>query len=181
MIEKNLCGPIRSFDAPRKCYQSNKAPKMLKAGKTFPSRGPFDLSFECTMMLFSDKTTHTSPVMEKNRKQILSRAILLAMMVLLILPCTVKQEIKQALDIPVSPSERFEKPGRSAICHTVTLEEVRLSTGQHQEAPVSTGSTLPSQWPPVPFYGTTTSFGNISSTTWTTPVPIYILHEQYLI
>lgn len=119
--------------------------------------------------------------MKKNRKQILSRAILLVMVVLLFLPCTVKQEIKQALDIPVSTSERFEKPGRTAVCHTVILKEVRPSTAQHQDTPGSTGITSSSPLLPVPFYATTTSFGDILSTTRTTPVPIYILQEQYLI
>lgn len=106
-------------------------------------------------------------------------AVWLGLIILLMLPCPLKQEVKRSLDIPVAqvPGQFSQK---SILCSTyiassadVQYEQSTLSKsplGSHCAAPHAADRA--SQWVhTVPFVDTSPP----------TAVPYYILHEQYLI
>lgn len=116
--------------------------------------------------------------MKSGIRHIFSKAIVILMLFFVCLPCSIKREIKQVLNISVADLGDAPKPNESAICEVYTRAMVQknavsfqkknqqayqynycstfqLSTDQHQ-----------------------TSF---SKNEVFIQVPIYILHEQYLI
>lgn len=117
-------------------------------------------------------------LMKKSISFIFTHAVIILVMAFVSLPCSVKREIKQALNIPVSHSE---KPNQAIVCATFIQEENRSISisgkkkdveKQHLQASGFVfRETTALHHPAFPFPGI-----NHPS-----PVPIYILHEQYLI
>jgi hypothetical protein len=50
------------------------------------------------------------------------------MMFLVCLPCSIKRELKQALDIPVAPIEYAHKANKTAVCYSFSNAEVQNPT-----------------------------------------------------
>lgn len=115
--------------------------------------------------------------MKVKNRHILTKFIIIALMAVICLPCPIRQEIKQVLDIPVEQSDQLENLEKTAICQSVTIDENWHTSDQQTEVGCDAekiphidvriasdvGSIPLLSHPPV------------------TPVPIYILHEQYLI
>ncbi len=102
------------------------------------------------------------------------------MIVFVCLPCSVKREIKQVLNVPVAPLEHSQKPNKTVICHTFAKEEnQKVSVSCQQKDVQKYHDTFG-----FTFYQTNLLQHNIfafSESKISAPVPIYILHEQYLI
>lgn len=115
--------------------------------------------------------------MNKFKRHIFPHTIIALMMVLFCLPCPVRQNIKQALDLPI---ERFEKPEKTTICQSTTVD-VFLNVIDESLEKVITGDEISSSSivKPVTFHH------HSKITHWTrkrfVSVPIFLLHEQYLI
>lgn len=100
---------------------------------------------------------------------------------LIVLPCTIKQDIKQSLNIPIQ-EERFEKPDKNATCASVKqdLDEITAPTFSTDQE-ISTADTdfhhasvhsLISRYHNAVIYPREVP---------TSPVPLFILHEVYRI
>jgi hypothetical protein len=102
------------------------------------------------------------------------------MMLLLCLPCSVKQEVKLALDIPISNLESNAKPNQLVACQNFPQDVGQTYSIPFQKKEIQSldyTSFIYFKLSTVSYrYEAYTSKNNISST-----VPIYILHEQYLI
>ena len=114
--------------------------------------------------------------------KILAKSAIYVMAILLCLPCALKQEIKHVLDVPASQLERFEKPEKAAICVSMTVDEVRSTFGSNVENE-SIYFTKASSFIPRPQI-----YQKASHDTYPTrgkpffsPIPIFVLHERYLI
>lgn len=105
---------------------------------------------------------------------------MLVMIVLLCLPCSIKREFKQALNIPVAPIEHAQKTNKTAVCNTIaTIEKQHHTVSSKQKR-------LPKLTPHLEFVLTPANLIQFNVFTFSeskssSAVPIYILHEQYLI
>lgn len=108
---------------------------------------------------------------------ILKKMSIISMILMLCLPCTIKREIKKSFNIPVS--EKTAKINQFSTCSGF-LNEISGSTSSLLSKTIPKGQ--------VRWYGATqktviadqcktsnSSYGVVC------PVPIFILHEQYLI
>ena len=114
--------------------------------------------------------------------KIVAKSAIYVMAILLCLPCTIKQEIKQVLDVPVSQLEQFVKPGKTAICQSVTVDQVRTvfeSNAEDDSKQFTDVSSLTSR----PQTNDKLSHEAYPSRDkpFTSPIPIFVLHERYLI
>lgn len=102
------------------------------------------------------------------------------MAVFICLPCSLKREIKQALHIPVAQLNHTEKPNKTVVCQTLVQEENReTSVSFHKKDLQKQGSGLrPGVYAALSIPHNTIPF---AGTDVPIPIPIYILHEQYLI
>jgi len=118
--------------------------------------------------------------MKRMVRYIFTKAIIILMTFFVCLPCSAKKEFKQILEIPFSDLEASEKPNKNSICQTFTKsEKTKLSTSNQKKSlqkwnyncdlTVILHKTLNLHFNPF------LNFQIASS------VPIYILHEQYLI
>lgn len=118
--------------------------------------------------------------MKRVVRHIFTKAIIILMTFFVCLPCSAKKEFKQILEIPFSGLESSEKPNKNSICQNFTKsEKTKLSTSKQEKVlqkwnyncdlNVILHKTLSLNFSP---------FLNIQIAS---SVPIYILHEQYLI
>jgi hypothetical protein len=118
--------------------------------------------------------------MQLKNRHIFSKSILVLMMLLLCLPCSVKQEVKLALDIPISNLDSSAKPNQLVTCQNLTQDVSQTYSIPFQKKEIQSldyTSFIDFQLSTVSYrYEAYTSKNDIPST-----VPIYILHEQYLI
>lgn len=101
------------------------------------------------------------------------------MLVLLCLPCTVKQNIKQAFDIPVSQIERSEKPEKAGICQTVTIDASRKAFDLNPQK-VMPGDVVTSLHHTALLFHTPPT-KNLWDKQLFTSIPIYLLYDEFLI
>lgn len=119
--------------------------------------------------------------MKRSIRHIIAKTAIILMTVMICLPCTVKQEIKQALDVPISQLERFDKQTKAAVCQSITIDETRKGSDVNHENE-STKYIGELQSPPIPsIYTVLHNSLPQSHLEYSTPVPIFVLHEQYLI
>lgn len=118
--------------------------------------------------------------MKGSIRHIFTNAIIMLMAVFVCLPCSVKREIKQAFDIPVTHSEHSEQPNKAIVCLTFTKKENQKVSISYQK------KVLPKHHYKFgfAFYQTDVSLHTIfphAEIKIPASVPIYILHEQYRI
>lgn len=90
------------------------------------------------------------------------------------MPCTAKQELKRAFHIPIQ--EQIDKPNQTNIC-TVTIEGIATKTIATFE---QANNLRESKIAHAALIVQTCVYDNPQRSFYAT-VPIYILHEQYLI
>lgn len=106
--------------------------------------------------------------------------IIILMTFLVSLPCVVKKDFKQALNISVSDLEQAEKPNKSIVCTSFSKTESHNKSVSFQKKEVQKfdydfgGVQNSSEVSHFNFH----PFADIQITS---SVPIYILHQQYLI
>lgn len=111
-------------------------------------------------------------------RQICIRLSILLMALLLGMPCSVKRNIKQLLDVPLSEATSM---GHSTapctnVCTENSIKKV-VDAGKKKHKPDTSGlKTNSSQEIVLHSLSTAPIEGGIIH-----PIPIYILHEQYLI
>jgi hypothetical protein len=118
--------------------------------------------------------------MKLHTGHIFKKTIIILMTVFLCLPCSVKREIKQALNVPVAPLEHSQKTNKAVICHTFTNDGNQKLSVSPQQKDVQ----KPNHIFDFAFQQTNLLQHHIftfSEIKFSAPVPIYILHEQYLI
>ncbi|MFH6967195.1 hypothetical protein [Flavobacterium sp. FlaQc-28] len=118
--------------------------------------------------------------MKGSIRYIFTNAIIILMMVFVCLPCSVKREVKQALNIPVASLEHSEKPNKTIVCHTFTKGKTQKVSVSCQNKDIQ----KPYYTFDFAFYQNNLLQHNrlpFSETNLSALVPIYILHEQYLI
>lgn len=118
--------------------------------------------------------------MKNNARHILTKTIIIMMAVFICLPCSLKREIKQALHIPVAQLKHAEKSDKTVVCQTLAQEENRKHSHSIQKKDIQkygaglgqdVYSTFAIPHISIPFTGIDIPIS----------IPIYILHEQYLI
>lgn len=118
--------------------------------------------------------------MQLKNRHIFSKSIIVLMMLLLCLPCSLKQDVKLALDIPISNLESNAKPNQLVTCQNLTQDVGQSYSIPFQKKEIQGldySCFIDFQLPTVSHrYEVYFSKNNISST-----IPIYILNEQYLI
>lgn len=118
--------------------------------------------------------------MKRMIRPIFTKTIILLMTFFVCLPCFAKQEIKQILEIPFVHLENSEKSNKNLLCQSFTKKgKINLSFSNPQKhiqkcnyncgEIVSLRNSLQANFSP---------FLNLKIAS---VVPIYILHEQYLI
>lgn|SRR5690606_5410961 len=109
-------------------------------------------------------------------QHIVFRAIIITLMMCLAMPCSAKQDIKKALNIPTF--ENVEKPNKTTTCQTL----VEKST---QKTSVSFQKKITKNISFISFLSIETPEKqldiNFTEQPLSSPIPIYILHEQYRI
>lgn len=104
------------------------------------------------------------------------RTIVIALMMCLALPCSAKQDIKKALNIPTF--ENVEKPNKTTTCQTLVEKSTQKTSVSFQKKITENNffpSFLSTEIPEKQFNI------NFKEQPLSSSVPIYILHEQYLI
>lgn len=129
--------------------------------------------------IFATSTQEISQ-MKLYKGHFITKAIIILMTVFVWMPCTVKSEIKQAFDIPYSAVENSSKPNKTAVCQSYTNEENRrlsVSSFQKNLQRLQEFSVVALQ----PNATLQHNYVTVSGKDIFLSVPIYILHEQYLI
>lgn len=118
--------------------------------------------------------------MKNSTRHVLTKIAIMMMLIFVGLPCTVKKAIKQELNIPVNSSGIVVKPNENIVCHSFAMEEVVKNATSYQitALPIQDADRYFSCFSgynlqPVPL--------SVSSISLSETVPLYILHEQYLI
>ncbi len=117
-------------------------------------------------------------LMKKSISFIFTHAVIILVMAFVSLPCSVKREIKQALNIPVSHSE---KPNQTIVCTAFVQEENRGISVSSQKKELKKKQLRATGFAFLEtsvLHQSVFAFPGINRPS---PVPIYILHEQYLI
>lgn len=116
--------------------------------------------------------------MQDGIKNSITRTIIILMFFLLCLPCSAKREIKLTLDIPLNEIENKFSSTQSGICFITTVKKASVSF----EAKVvkkyhsNNFSSFQHVILTSPLFSTSFPEKKVSKI-----IPIYILHEQYLI
>ncbi len=113
-------------------------------------------------------------------RSVFSNALILLMTVFLCLPCSAKKEIKQAFNIPVEHLGHPEKPDKAAVCQHFTRQETRKTSVSFQKKTAENHSFRFSitDYPPCTLQHKVSLLKDIKAPP---SVPLFILHEQYLI
>jgi hypothetical protein len=107
-----------------------------------------------------------------------SKAVVILMLFFVCLPCSIKREIKQVLNISVADLSDAPKPNESAICEVFTgaiAQKNAVSNQKKQQQAYHHHSFSPFQ------LSTDQYSSSVSENEVFIQPPIYILHEQYLI
>lgn len=113
-------------------------------------------------------------------RPIFAKVIIFLMTFLLGLPCAVKKDLKQVLNIAVSDLQQTEKPNKSIICPSYSVTEGTRNSVSHQKKEVK---RFDCDFSGIIYLSEVsdcdrTPFSNVH---FVTAIPLYILHEQYLI
>ena len=110
----------------------------------------------------------------------LKQNLLLLMMVILVLPCALKKEIKDSVFISSHSSEQIEKPNKTANCLSFEKEEIAQAIPVHLVKKIDFND--PEVFIPfVEFHQINPSENRITQSLKSEFTPLFILHEQYLI
>lgn len=109
-----------------------------------------------------------------------TKVIVILMTFMVGLPCAVKKDFKEVLNIPVSDLGQAEKPNKSVVCSSFSKTEsnnnsVSCKKKEVQKFNYKSGSI---QYSSEISYFIFSPFADVE---FTASIPIYILHEQYLI
>ncbi len=108
------------------------------------------------------------------------KVIVFLLAALVCLPCTVKREIKQAFDIPVAQLNFFEKANKATLCPMgVQDNSSKISIAATKKLAASHYPTIAGNFCREKYLSCLMPPGQREQKT--DIVPIYILHEQYLI
>lgn len=118
--------------------------------------------------------------MKFSNRPFFTQVIVILMTFLVGLPCAVKQDFKEVLNIAVSDLTQNEKPNKSIVCpsfsktenknHSVSFQKKEVQKFDYNFGGIQHSSDVS--------YFNFHPFADIQIAT---SVPIYILHEQYLI
>jgi len=100
------------------------------------------------------------------------RSLIILLMICLAMPCSAKQDFKQALNIPTY--ENLEKPNKTTTCQITTEKTSQKTSITQQKA--TENNFFSAFYTPLFEQISTLQF---SEQPQSTLVPIYILHEQY--
>lgn len=117
--------------------------------------------------------------MKANKRHIYINLIIILMMVC-VLPCTLKREIKQILAIPVAQVNPLEKANNAFFCADFTKKETKKVTTSYQKKEIQKHHyqfDLISE----KIDSLRCKISSFSGIKLFNPIHIYILHEQYLI
>lgn len=118
--------------------------------------------------------------MSNGAETIFTRITILLMAALLCLPCSAKQDLKQALDIPIASWDSSHKPNKTVVCQT--LPEHRTQTSTVNRFQKHSNYRKPCRF--LNFYRNELSRNRLAGypkPKRPSPVAIHKLHEQYLI
>jgi hypothetical protein len=119
-------------------------------------------------------------MMKGGIRHIFTKTIIILMTIFVSLPCTVKREVKQALNIPLSSLEHSQKPNKAIVCQNFTKDKNQnLSVSYHKKNILKSHDSNPFALQQIQQLKHDSFL--FSKTKINAPVPIYILHEQYLI
>lgn len=113
-------------------------------------------------------------------RHILSKTIIILLVLFVALPCSVKREIKQALNVPVADWGSTGKAKPSSLCqgHTKELSQTSSISFAKKELKANPVNVFFSFQQALTAYPHHSSF---SRTLASSGIPIYQLHRQYLI
>ena len=118
--------------------------------------------------------------MKTSNRAIFTQVIVILMIFLMGLPCAVKKDFKEVLNIAVSDLKQNEKPNKSIVCPSFSKTENNNNSISFQKREVQKfdynfgGIQHSCEVSHVNFH----PFADLQIAA---SVPIYILHEQYLI
>lgn len=118
--------------------------------------------------------------MKSKIEQVFKNTIIILIAVFLCVPCSVKAEIKQNLNTSAFTLENIVKPNKTVVCQFFTKVDTAKTTNVHQKKILQENNKYFNNYT---FLSTNLQRSILFSID-TKPavyVPIYILHEQYLI
>jgi hypothetical protein len=116
--------------------------------------------------------------MHKNSSKYLQNITIILMMVLLCLPCTVKRAVKQSAGIPVS-AQQAAKSHHVVSCQFAGVNAPSIAVSKQKDTYSKKGFSAALPVVAIKQEGKSTRLLGLSSRS--DAIPIYILHEQYLI
>ncbi len=118
--------------------------------------------------------------MKGNAQHTFIKTIVILMMFFVCLPCTAKREIKQIFGIPLSGLQQSEKPNQAAACFVFNQKLNSKTTVVSQQKRAKTSKLFSAFLVSENVAFIQNVFG-ISVAKNKATIPIYLLHEQYLI
>lgn len=109
-------------------------------------------------------------------QHIIFRTIIIALMMCLALPCSAKQDLKKALNIPTF--ENVEKPNKTVNCQTLVEKLSQKTSVSFQKKITENNFFFSFSSTEIPEKQFNINFKEQPLSSF---VPIYILHEQYRI
>lgn len=118
--------------------------------------------------------------MQTRTKAIFTKLILLLFVGLLCLPCTAKREFKLAWNLPTAPIEQAGKLTKTLVCASYSSATSKTTAQKKQQKTPANFGTLRSFYAKNTRYISPCPF-NYDQNKRFNAVPVYLLHEQYLI
>lgn len=118
--------------------------------------------------------------MKISMKSIFKKVIVILVTFLVGLPCAVKKDFKTGLNLSLSDLEPTEKPNKSVVCPNFLKTESKNNSVSFQKKELQKFDSNFGILPQLPEFSPINllTFADIQVSA---TVPIYILHEQYLI
>lgn len=116
--------------------------------------------------------------MKKNNNSIFTNAIIFLMALFVVLPCSLKQQLKQR--VLISDVQHTVKPNANRTCQSFTKEKSRKNYDLNQKKELVKYS-YNFNLPLFAVYKLPQNRFPFSEVKFAPTVPIYLLHEQYLI
>lgn len=113
------------------------------------------------------------------RRRVINLLILLPLAILISLPCSIKQDIKQLLNIPINTSASMDKSANSSACSYTFAQDVKSDKEEQRfdVKPIFEGSFLSfTASSDIGFYQSTGADPGTSST-----IPIFIIYRKLII
>ncbi|QHC86192.1 hypothetical protein AS589_16045 [Empedobacter brevis] len=109
-----------------------------------------------------------------------TKVIVILMTFMVGLPCAVKKDFKEVLNIPVSDLGQAEKPNKSVVCSSFSKTESNNNSVSYKKKEIQKFDYKFGriQYSSEVLYFIFSPFEDVE---FTASIPIYILHEQYLI